>query len=152
MVVRTVQLSEFANVLKKFSKTTIDEQRYAVTKGIIDSLPEVIKSSPVDTAQYANSWDFSVEENQVIFGNFAPHAPIIEAGARPFTPPIGPLLAWAKRVLNDPSQPPKYSSEVWALAKGTQNKIARVGMDPKHIMELHIPKIIENMRKELQRL
>ena len=152
MTKRTVNLRDFAKVLKDFGPEHIDVLRTATTKGIIDSLPDIIKNSPVDTGQYASSWDLSVEEKSVILGNFAPHAPIIEFGARPFTPPLGPLLAWAKRVLQDSSQPPDYSDRVWALAIYTRNKIARLGMRPRHIMEQAIPGIIENIVAELNKL
>ena len=105
----------------------------------------------MDTGLYAASWDFTVEENAVVLGNYAPYAGVIEYGARPYTPPIGPLLAWAKRVTGDPSQPPNYSSRVWALAKAVQAKIEAEGQAPRHIMENMIPKIIENIREELKR-
>jgi hypothetical protein len=58
-------------------------------------------------------------------------------------------LEWAKRVLQDPSQPPDYSPDVWALAKGTQKKIANVGIAPKHVLQNALPFIIENIRQEL---
>ncbi len=151
MATKTVRLENFAKELKEFSKATLEKQRKAVINGVIKSVPDLVASSPVDTGQYAASWDFSVSERSAILGNFAPHAPIIERGARPFTPPIGPLLAWAKRVLRDPSQPPNYSNDVWALAKGTQKKIQEQGMKPRHILEKAIPGIIDNIKEELKR-
>ena len=152
MVVKTVNLRDFAKELGKFSKEHLFKLQQATASGMAQSIPMAVKESPVDTGQYASSWDFSVEERSAFFGNFAPHAPIIERGARPFTPPIGPLLAWAKRVLQDPSQPPDYSNRVWALAVGTQKKIAREGMQPKHIMEKLIPKIIVNIKREMEKV
>ena len=146
-----MKLENFAKELGEFSKAHISEQKAAVTRGIVRSIPDLVAASPVDTGQYANSWDFTEGEKSTILGNFSPHAPIIERGARPFTPPIAPLLAWAKRVLGDPSQPPDYSPEVWGLARGTQNKISREGMKPKHVLEKMIPTIIENIKEELKR-
>jgi len=148
---KTVRIENFSSELKKFTKATLEDQQRAVADGVLRSLPELVANSPVDTGSYAASWDFTLDENSAILGNFAPHAPIIERGARPFTPPLGPLLAWAKRVLNDPSQPPNYSDRVWALAKGTQNKISQHGMEPKHILENAIPGIIENIKEALNR-
>lgn len=149
---KTVRLENFANELKKFTKASLKEQQAAVANGVMQSVPELVANSPVDTGQYAASWSFTMDEKSAILGNFAPHAPIIERGARPFTPPIQPLLAWAKRVLRDPSQPPNYSNEVWALAKGTQQKIAAQGMQPKNVLEKAIPGIIENIRRELKKI
>ena len=152
MVVKTVNLRDFAKELDKFSDEHIDKLQSAVASGLAKSIPLAVQESPVDTGQYASSWDFSVEERRAFFGNFAPHAPIIEKGARPFVPPIKPLLAWAKRVLQDPSQPPNFSSRVWALAKGTQNKIAAEGIQPKHVMEKLIPKLIANIKTEMEKI
>ena len=152
MPIKTVNLGDFSNELKEFSKLSIEKQKEAVTSGMLRSIPDLVTDSPVDTGLYAQSWSFTLLEKVAILGNTAPHAPIIESGARPFTPPIGPLLRWAKRVLQDASQPPNYSSEVWALAKGTQNKIAREGMKPRHVLERNIPKIIDNIRKEMERV
>ena len=149
---KTVNLEDFAEELKSFTKRTLEEQRAAVAGGVARSIPELVKASPVDTGLYAQSWDMTVLEKSVILGNTAPHAPIIEFGARPFTPPIKPLLEWAKRVLQDPSQPPEYSPEVWRLAKGTQNKIAEQGMKPRYILENAMPMILENIRKEFEAL
>ena len=150
MSTKVVRLENFAHELREFNKGTLEQQRQAVAGGAMKSLPDLVAASPVDTGQYAASWDFTQTEQSAILGNYAPHAPIIEHGARPFTPPIGPLLAWAKRVLKNPSQPPDYDSEVWALAKGVQKKIAAEGMKPRNILEKAIPKIIENIVMELQ--
>jgi hypothetical protein len=135
-----------------FNEASIEDQKAATLRGIAKSIPDLVAASPVDTGLYAQSWGFSSTEYSAILGNTAPHSPIIEDGARPFTPPIKPLLEWAKRVLQDPSQPPDYSDRVWALAKGTQQKIAREGMKPKKVMENMIPTIIENIRKEFEQL
>jgi len=149
---KTIKLGDLSKEIKGFSKASLKKQQQAVADGVLRSLPDLIKASPVDTGLYAASWDFTLNEKEAILGNTSPHAPIIERGARPFTPPIGPLLAWAKRVLKSPSQPPDYDSDVWALARGTQNKIAREGMMPKHVLEKQIPRIIENVQAELNRL
>lgn len=123
----------------------------ATVNAIAQSIPTLVANSPVDTGLYAQSWDFSETEFGAVIGNYAPYASIIENGARPFTPPIGPLLQWAKRVLGDGSQPPDYSKEVWALARGVQNKIKQNGMAPKHIMENEIPTIIARIKAEYER-
>ena len=152
MVTRVVKLNEFASVLDDFSKQHIDDLKGATVRGIVNHLPKIVEDSPHDTGLYAASWDMTFDEKSVIFGNTAPHAPIIEEGARPFRPPLGPLLAWAKRVLKDPSQPPSYSPNVWALAVGTQKKIEAEGMVPRHILQKNIPKIIESIKQEMRLL
>ena len=151
MSAKVVRLENFAGELKEFAGKDLEEKRKAVTAGVMKSIPDLVAASPVDTGSYAASWDFTETEKSIILGNFAPHAAIIEKGARPFTPPIGPLLAWAKRVLKSSSQPPDYESKVWALARYTQNKIKDEGMKPRNVLEKMIPTIIENIKEELSR-
>lgn len=151
MGTKSVSLDNLAKELGAWSDSHMDNLHKATVLGIAKSIPMLVENSPVDTGLYAQSWDFTETEFGAVVGNYAPHAAIIEYGARPFTPPIAPLLAWAKRVLGDASQPPDYSDEVWALARGTQNKIRQRGMEPKNIMQNAIPKILENIRQEYER-
>lgn len=149
---KVVALKDLAAELDVVSKSEIERFKEAVADGVMKAVPKMVAASPVDTGLYAQSWRFSRTEMSVFLGNYAPHAPIIEHGARPFKPPIAPLLAWAKRVLQDPSMPPEYSDRVWALAKGTQKKIMEQGMVPKKVLESAIPSIIEDIKSEYIRL
>lgn len=151
MPVISINLKDFSKELGRFSNRHIDDIKRAVTRGILRSIPELVRNSPVDTGQYAGSWDYIEGDKAVTVGNFAPHAPIIEYGTRPYKPPITPLLQWAKRVLRDASQPPNYSNAVWNLAVGTQKKIAKYGQIPKHVMQRNIPVILHNIELELNR-
>ena len=148
-VVKSISLKELSDELDAYGKESIEEIKKATVRGAYRSLPDLVRASPIDTGLYASSWDVIVTDLAVSIGNFAPHAPIIEFGTRPFRPPLKPLLDWAKRVLNDPGQPEEgYSSAVWGLAVYTQRKIEKDGMEPRHIMTDMIPKIIENIKKE----
>jgi hypothetical protein len=149
MTVKVIKLENAADELSEFMKASVEEYKRAVVSGLARSIPQLVQDSPVDTGLYAQSWAFTATETEAVIGNYAPHAAIIEHGTRPFTPPIAPLLAWAKRVLKDGSQPPNYSDRVWALAKATQKKIAAEGIAPRHVLERNIPNIIENIKKEL---
>jgi hypothetical protein len=151
VAVKTIELKDFSKELAKYAEERKEDLKRATINAALRSVPRLVAKSPVDTGLYAQSWDTQIDEESATVGNYAPHAPIIEYGARPFTPPIAPLLAWAKRVLQDPSQPPEYSSEVWALAKGTQAKIALKGIEPHHIMENEIPLIMEDLLTEMRR-
>lgn len=150
MASKTVRLSDFSKEIKGLTQLNIQTQRQAVARAFARAIPRLVEASPVDTGLYAQSWDFTVDEKNAVLGNFAPYAPIIEYGARPHWMPIEPLLAWAKRVLQDSSQPPEYSPAVQALARGTQAKIAREGSAPQHILENELPRIIEDVKRELQ--
>lgn len=135
----------------------VERLKEATYTGLLRSIPLLVQRSPVDTGQYASSWGVERRPEEVLIGNYAPHAPIIEYGARPFTPPIGPLLAWAKRVLQDPvtpsnpQDPSDYSEEVRALAFAVQKKISERGMPPRQILEKATPDIIQNIIEEYRR-
>lgn len=147
MPIHKVDLHQFAKEMNAIGPRESERFRKAMYSGLEQAIPMMAKRSPVDTGRYAQSWQMERKEWGAFFGNYAPYAAIIENGARPFNAPIGPLLAWAKRVLQDPSQPPDFSPEVWRLAKGVQKKIAARGMEPKHILELAIPEIIDLIRE-----
>lgn len=149
-VATKINLKDFPRELDKYSHLALNKQREAVVRGLYRSIPDLVRASPVDTGLYAQSWDVAEAKEKASIGNSAPQAAIIEYGARPFTPPIKPLLAWAKRVLKSGSQPPNYDSDVWALARGTQKKIAERGMKPRFILRDALPKIFENIKKELE--
>lgn len=126
-----------------------------VERGLLRSLPLLVKDSPFDTGQFAASWQVQrVSDASVQLQNTAPHAAVVEYGARPFTPPIGPLLAWAKRVLQDPqtpqdpSNPSDYSKQVRSLAFAVQAKIAQQGIKPHHIVEKNMEAILANIEAE----
>lgn len=121
----------------------------AVAKGITNYMPKLVADTPVDTGQLSQSWDMDIREKEILLGNYAPHSPINELGARPFNPPIQPLLAWAKRVLKSSSQPPDYDEEVRGLAYGVQKKIRKEGMKPRNTLKEALPKIIEEIKLEL---
>ncbi|MCK5880849.1 MAG: hypothetical protein KAG18_03175 [Sinobacterium sp.] len=148
MSTQIVNLRDFSSEIGKFTEYHISDQKQIIAKAIVDSFATLVESGPMDTGLYAQSWDMVESESSVILGNYAPHAAIIEDGARPYMPPIGPLLAWAKRVLQD-GQTDGYSSHVWALAKYTQAKIAEHGQKPKKIMENHIPVVIAQIKRIL---
>lgn len=163
---KVVDLKNFAKELGVWSNNSIKELRNATARGIERSIPDLVAASPVDTGLYAASWDMTVQETAVILGNYAPYAGVIEYGARPFKPPIGPLLQWAKRVLQSKSQPltkqevastgksdlSGYDSDVWALAISVQKKIEEHGIAPRHIMENAIPGILKRIKEEMQKL
>lgn len=159
---KVVKLNELAEALGLNIEERIDEYKKAVLNACLESIPDLVNASPVDTGLYAQSWGVQEGQDSVTIGNYAPHAPIIENGARPFTPPIGPLLAWAKRVLSGTSPDGKkietgqpesnYSPEVWSLAKGVQKKIAAVGIQPRFVLERTIPLIMSRIERELRKI
>jgi hypothetical protein len=142
-----VSLEKFSGELKEYAEKDIEKYKKSVIDALLKNLQTVVKSSPIDTGLYAQSWDLIIEEKQALLGNYAPHAPIIEFGARPFRPPLKPLLDWARRVLNKP----EFDEHVWALAKYTQGKIEREGMKPRHILTNALDLILNDIRINLRK-
>lgn len=73
----------------------------------------------------------------------APHAGIVERGARPHWAPIGPLLAWAKRHTGP--------ADAYRLAKAVQAKIARVGQRPTYFVRRSLPELRKILKAEVER-
>lgn len=152
MSARVVKVEAFPKIFENYNRRLLSLYKKACERGIINSIPKLVEDSPVDTGEYARSWNYEKTKDAIKVGNFAPHAAVIEFGARPFKPPLKPLLAWAKRVLKDSSQPPGYSPEVWKLALGTRRKIEEEGMEPKHILTKNNDYIKDQMRDELNQV
>lgn len=144
---KIVKLEKFSEELREYAEEDMEKYKKSVIDALIKNFQMLVKNSPVDTGLYAQSWDLIVTEKTALLGNYAPHAPVIEFGARPFTPPLSPLLHWAKRVLKKQG----FTSEVWALAKYTQKKIEEKGMAPKHVLTDSLNKILNDIRMNLRK-
>lgn len=59
MAVREVRMQDLARELGLNMKARQEEYKKAVIKACLDSLPLLVENSPVDTGQYAASWDVS---------------------------------------------------------------------------------------------
>lgn len=147
---KVIDLRNLASENLNFTEEMTVNLMDGVERGLMRALPALIADTPVDTGQMAASWKVERHEaHSVLLLNDAPHAAAVEFGARPFTPPIGPLLAWAKRVLqdpqtpDDPNDPASYSREVRSLAFAVQNKIREQGMKPHNIVENNMEKILQ---------
>jgi len=144
---KTVKLENFSKEIEVYKKKSVKLYKKSVIDALLKNLRIIVESSPVDTGLYAQSWDLIISEKNALLGNYAPHAAMIEFGARPFTPPIGPLLNWARRVLKKP----EIDSHVWALAKYTQNKISEQGFKPRHVLTNALDLIMEDIRINLRK-
>lgn len=144
---KVVTLDKFSKELRSYAEDNVEAYKLSVIDALQKNLRILVENSPVDTGLYAQSWDLIITEKNALLGNYAPHAGIIEFGARPFRPPLKPLLDWARRVLKKPD----FTSEVWALARYTQNKIEEKGMEPKHILTDSLDKIVNDIRINLRK-
>jgi hypothetical protein len=74
----------------------------------------------------------------------APHAGIVEAGARPHWAPIAPLIDWARRHADS-------EAEAQRMARGTQVKIACEGQSPTYWVRRSLPKQKKILKAEVER-
>lgn len=147
MVAKVVPLDKFSKELEKYAKKSQESYKKAIIDSLYKNFAELVANTPVDTGLLAASWKIEVTEKEAIIGNFAPHAPMIEFGTRPFTPPLGPLLEWAKRVLKQP----EVNDACYALARAVQMKIQAHGMKPKHVLTNMLDKIVNDIRLNLKK-
>lgn len=87
---------------------------------------EITAQRLVDTGDLRNSVTYTQVTDGAIVTVDAPHADPLEYGARPFTPPLAPLAAWALRkgLAND-------QAAAMRIARGIQRKFQTVGFPPR---------------------
>jgi len=133
VVVHKVTLEQFTKELGKLpgdmEKAIVRGLRSAAQRGVSEVVQAINTSKPhaaVDTGQLARS----VEATDVLKGGRilvdAPHAAVIETGARPFWPPLQPLKDWAQRKFGVDEE------EAAEIARAVQMKIAMFGIEPRH--------------------
>jgi hypothetical protein len=99
----------------------------------------------VDMGSYKAGWQVRELADETRLENNAPHAGVIEGGARPFTPPLQPLIDWVERKAGDlgiASKPfggraslsDAQRAEAKRIAYAIQQKFKREGIKPRYVM------------------
>lgn len=106
------------------------------------------------------------DRSEVRLESNAPHAGVIELGARPFWPPIKPLFAWAQRKAGDlglasltktgrskslTRHTGSETTAIMAFAKAVQRKISRRGFKPGYQMRKSIPSAVRALDRSFSR-
>lgn len=155
MTVHRVNLSTFARILAALDPAI--EQ--AIIRGLRSAalrlqgfvVEEIDSAEPypaVDRGPLRGSVEYSRESDGAMVYVDAPHAAVIEEGARPFWPPVAPLAAWALRkgFADD-------EDEAEQIGRAIQLKIATFGIEPRHYMakafQRVLPVVIQEVEKEL---
>lgn len=102
------------------------------------------RRTPVDTGQLKNSWHVNKEGVR----NDAPHAGVIEKGARPHKvnrQGIESLTAWAMRQLG--VGPEQAKAVAWGIAKRLEAR----GQEGTYFVENSIPDIARALKKAVER-
>ena len=140
-IAQEISIPEFAEMLNKgdLVKQFQEQIFYLFLDALLEAKEPMAKRSPVDTGLYAGSWDTKPDfPKAIFFGNQAPYAEIIEFGARPFSPPIRPLLEWGARKLKKDVNDPEVKSLAW----GTKRKFEREGMEALHVLGQGMEEVI----------
>lgn len=135
------------------------------------TLPMVVADTDaaglVDLGAYKNSWDVIDAGGEVRLVNDAPYAGVIEQGARPFTPPLQPLIDWAERKAADlgfvgkkqmrggafrgrASLSNEQRDIARSIARAIQRKFAREGYRPRYVMRNRLPYALKQLRRAIQ--
>lgn len=112
---------------------------------VVEEIEATSPHPPVDTGELRQSVSYDRLPDGAAVSVDAPHAPFMEHGTRPHTPPLGPLLEWASRKgFEDPA----------AVARAVQRKIAARGIEPRHFFSRSMQRaraiIFEEIRREFR--
>lgn len=133
MTVHHVTIDQFARILTRLD----DKIQRAVVRGLQSAamklqglvVTEIDRAEPhpaVDRGELRNSTKYERTEFGAILSMTAPHAGIMEYGARPFFPPTEPLARWALRKgLADDEE------EAQEVAYAIALHISQMGIEPR---------------------
>lgn len=159
MATHRVDLSGFANQLgqlpNKLETAIVRGLRSAAMRGVHATVANIGTRNDRTGAPPAvdeGTLMRSVSSHSILKGAMitvdAPHAAFMEYGTRPHTPPLQPLVDWAKRKFGVDEKRAK------AIAWAVRGKIKKVGTKPRHYMrrtvvELRFKIVPEEVEREL---
>lgn len=140
----TIQLSDF---IKRMATLGGDVEA-AVVRGLqsaalrLDGFiaHEILHAEPypaVDRSELLNSREVNVTPKGATVAVVAPHAAAINDGTRPFRPPYQPIYEWLVR--KKLVEPDEAGARAWAIVE----KIARVGIAPRHFMNKAFARLVQ---------
>jgi len=115
---------------------------------VVENIRSAEPRPAVDTGELLRSEKVTHRPDGAVVENTAPHAAVMEHGARPFTPPMAPLLAWAARKSRGSTRPgKKRENAAKLLARRAWVAIRRRGIEGRHFHEKalkHVPRVLES--------
>ncbi len=122
--------------------------RSAAMRGVTDVVEAINTAKPypvVDRGELAGSVGSSTLPKGGRISVDAPHAAVMETGARPFWPPLQPLIDWALRkgLAED-------EDEAEDIARAIQKKFAFVGIEPRHYFRRAMVRIRKGVPIEVE--
>ena len=140
-----IRPDQLAGALRREMRQSKKLLKKAIKVGAARGRTHLVRKTPVDTGQMKNSW----KSGEDYIHNDAPHAGIVEGGARPHNVSpegIESLIDWARRQLGMSEKDAKGIA--WGIAK----KLAREGQEGKFIVETALPKLKRMVKDEYERL
>lgn len=148
-----VERSQVAALIRAKQNAVREAVWRAAIESANETLPKVRRDSPVDQAIYKNSWEVvqgaAGGRTLAELRNDATYAGVIELGARPFYPPLQPLIEWVERKFGDLTGMKRYRgraslskanrARALQIARAIQRKIGQRGLPPRRVMGRNIP-------------
>lgn len=152
---------ELAGVLKAQARALPQAVRLGVRAGAMRGQAHMPKQTPVDQGQLRNSWRVGVTQGfegsvQAALYNDAPHAGIVEQGARPHAVSqegIEALAAWAQRKLGLDEKAARgvaYAIAAKIKAEGQAPTYFTRGQMPE-LTRLTANEVLRRIRQEIER-
>lgn len=163
-----VELQQIAEkrLLAQIHQAQLDSAHHMLSVLVADANAEHL----VDTGLYKNSFEVIDNREEVRLENGAPYAGVVEQGARPFTPPLEPLIAWAERkaadigIVTQAGNPGQFREGRYRgrasltdnsrqaakkIARAIQKKFQREGYRPRYVMKKRLPTALKFLRAAL---
>lgn len=125
--VEHIGIGDLPKALRRFKGRFLDGGVAAMRRAAMESRGIVVRAvdatkphAPVNTGEYKQRWAVAAVRDGANLYNDAPHAAVIETGAKPYTPPFDPLLQWARQKLRGSSA--AALAVVTAARKRTRSK------------------------------
>lgn len=138
---------EFEKDLKKRLKTLPKLADRAIQRGGLRGRAVVVRRTPVDTGQMKNAWTYNRSFKRL--QNDAPHAGIIEGGARPHKVNAAgreAITLWAMRQLGVERE------QAEAIAWGVIRKLEKYGQKGRYITRDALPELRKAVISEFEML
>ncbi len=152
MTSRSLSLKSFIGVVEhvppKLERAVLRGLRSAALRGkgfVVEEISTARPHPAVDRGTMRNSVVVRSRPKGALVTVDAPHAPVMEDGARPFFPPLAPLAAWAKR--KGLAQSDKEAQGVaFAIAKAMSKR----GIEPRHFFAKGMERMYKIVAGEIQ--
>lgn len=135
--------------------------RVATLRAALKGMSVVVRATPSDRGIARGAWDVEQTSDGALLYNDAPHAGVLEFGARPHKPPLLPILRWVVRKFGlNLRKRGKRSFEsikevpwtTYLVAKSIQENIAKNGAQPNYMVGNNLPTLNKYLADETKRV